>query len=190
MSQLKSIMSTNSQTRIVAMIVLVCTALLATGCKQDPIDPSSQRTRLGTISVAVVATSGIVAEAEFRGRVISLEPRDTSYTIAPGTFKHLVELRDTLTNRTLKIYFTLPQNAKVKTDTTMRLVCVYKQSGDRSALLLKTKNDSLVCLVGTLPLTELDPVLAKGGEQVRVAQFGVWTRRRLQHDVLLRNGFR
>lgn len=144
-------------------VVITFTALIAASCKLVPVDPSTHRTRLGDIQLAIASGSNSLAEVEFRGRVIRVGGDTTVASI--GSFKGYIRLRDTLTNNVISVLYTLPNNIQVRADTTMRVVCIFKQARGRLALILKTKNDSLVCMMGTMLKTELDSLLRKSGAQ-------------------------
>jgi len=162
MRQLRSIISINNS--IAGVIVLAALAIVS--CTVDTVDPLSQRTRLGNMQVAIISSRANRTDIEFRGRVTSRDRRDSLYVAAGlGSFKHFVALRDTLTRDTVRVYYTLPLNVQFKVDTTLRVVLIYKQIESRFALLLKTKNDSLVCMIGTLLPNDLEPVQIQSGEQ-------------------------
>ncbi len=164
MLQSKSITSISKQ------LLILLLALAGLSCKSDPLAVTSERSRLGdfTLDVAATyrATDGIV-EMEFRGRVsFPLEPRDSLYAIPnKGTFKRRIVLKDTLSVRrdSVSIFYTLPPGVVVKVDTTMTLVLHFKRTASGSGLILKTKNDSLICLMGTLTGAELDTLQARTG---------------------------
>jgi hypothetical protein len=73
-------------------LIILLAAASGLTCSLDPSESTSQRSRLGDVKIAVVAsyrnTEGVL-EMEFRGHVNTpLEPRDSTYTIANiGTFK-------------------------------------------------------------------------------------------------------
>jgi hypothetical protein len=145
------------------MLAVFVAAFLTFGCKQDPIDPTSQRLRLGDIRVALSSGSTRLSDSGFSGRIIRFGA-DTMVSFI-GSFAGYVRIRDSVANRIVSILYTLPNNAQVKVDTTMRVICIYKEKGDKSALILKTKSDSLICMIGTLLLGDLEPVQASSGAQ-------------------------
>jgi hypothetical protein len=158
-----------SISRFLSVLLL---AALGVSCKSDPMAVTSERSRLGDIKVDVDATyratDGIV-EMEFRGRVsFPLEPRDSLYVIPnKGTFKRRIVLKDTLSPQrdSVSIFYTLPTGLAVRVDPTMTLVMVFKRTATGLAFLLKTKSDSLVCLIGNLSGAELDLVQSRTGAQ-------------------------
>ncbi len=149
-----------------AAAVLAVTFLVAS-CKMDLIDQSVQRTKLGDIQIGIAGSLRDSTNLERQGKIISSDPNvDSSYTHPglAGSFKHFVWLADTARRETLKVYYTLPVAAKIKSDT-IEFVMIYKKVQNRAALLLKTKSDSLVCLMGTLLPQELAWLPTKAGHQ-------------------------
>ncbi|MER3524210.1 MAG: hypothetical protein C4326_09125 [Ignavibacteria bacterium] len=136
------------------------------GCKQDPIDPSIERIRLGEFRVGLITSFTNLNEITMSGRIRAYDTRDSLYE-APGigSFKHFLSFRDTTTNDTLRLFYTLPSNVNFRIDSTQRFVLFYRKVGERFALLLKTKNDSLVCAFGTLLADEWVFVFNRSGNQ-------------------------
>lgn len=144
--------------------------LAAGSCTKGPVDPTQQPIRLGSMSIGIVASRPGTADFSFRGRVTSFDTRDTLYFIPGGAYKHFVAMRDTLTNDTLRVYYTLPLNLTFRVDTTLRAVVFFKQVESHFALIIKSKNDSLICMVNSMRPDELDTIFAKvGDQQFRVA---------------------
>ncbi len=160
MEQLKN---TTSISKLAAAVLAV--TFLVASCKMDVIDQNSQRTRLGDIQIAIAGTDVASNDIEVRGRIIESDPnRDSIYTNPrlSGTYKHYIVLDDSTRRDT--VYYTLPVPAKIKSDT-VEFVLIYKKMQNRVALLLKTKSDSLVCLMGTLLPQELAWLPTKAGHQ-------------------------
>ncbi len=147
-----------------AAIVLICMSLLS--CKLDPADPNARRLTLGDVRLALVSTLGSRTDIEFRGRVVGYDKIDSFY-VAPGlgTYKHFIEVLDTISGDRVWMYYTLPVVPYLKVDTTLHVVLIYKKIAARSALLIKDKSDSLLCLFGTLLLPDLELIETKGGIQ-------------------------
>ena len=174
MQQSNDTTSINNSERIPRLLIAcVCVVTFFAGCKLDPKDPDSQRTRLGTMQLAFVASFINTTDFQFGGRLRSYDTRDSSYSeTGIGSFKHFFSIRDTTSTDSIRVYYTLPQNLQFHIDTaSRRFVLIYKQSESRFALILKTKNDSLVAMISRLLPNELDPVQAKDGAQsFRVAR--------------------
>lgn len=165
MLQLRNITSINNAGRArTACTGILCAVLIVAGCKQDALNTSTPRPRLGDISIAVVRGDSGVSAAAFSARVIKPNGGDT---LVPGVghfFRHVV-LWDSLANRAAAILYSVPRNAFIQSDTNTRVVCFFKRVGSRAALLLKSKNDSLICMIGTLLPDDLASLQAESGAQ-------------------------
>lgn len=157
--------NSTSNSNIPAAIFFVCMSLLS--CKLDPADPNARRLTLGDVHLVLVSTLGSMMDIEFSGRVVGV--RDSLYEEpGVGSFKNFVEVQDTNTGHRLKVYYTLPISQYLKVDTTTRMILIYKRNRSRSALLIKDKSDSLLCLFGTLLLPDLEQLEIKGGQNIRI----------------------
>lgn len=166
MRQLQGITSTNNTRQKHTLYPLALFMIALLGCKQDPIDPSIERIRLGEFRVAFITTLTNLNEIRLNGRIRAYDTRDSLYEAAGfGSFKHFLSFRDTTTNDSLRLFYTLPSNANFRIDSTQRFVLHYRKVGGRFALLLKTKNDSLVCAFGTLLPDEWVFVFNRSGNQ-------------------------
>lgn len=148
-------------------LVLAALLLLATpACKQDPIDSSIQRLRLGQFQIALITSLRDSSTIVLNGRIRAYDTRDTLYE-APGVglVKHFVSFRDTVSSDSLRLLYTLPGNLNFRIDSTQRFTLLYRKIDSRFALLLKTKTDSLVCAFGTLLPEEWVFVLNLAGNQ-------------------------
>ncbi len=145
---------------------LIVIGLLLGGCKQDPIDDSIQRIRMGEILVAYITNRGGAPDFEFSGRIRAYDTRDSLYD-APGIglFKHFISFRDTASTDSVRLFYSLPSNANFRIDSSQRFTFIHRTIESRFALLLKTKNDSLVCAFGTLLPEEWVFVLNRAGNQ-------------------------
>lgn len=162
MRQLKSTISTSSR----FTYLLVLSTLAFVSCTKETLEPQSERSTLGLIHVGVVSTLPNATDFQFRGRVVDFDRRDTLFNVPGiGTFNHVTVLRDTLTGDTSWVYYTLPPGEILKVDTTSRTVLIYKKTDAGFALILKSKNDSLIAMVNTLPPSELDTIFTKAGDQ-------------------------
>lgn len=161
---MRPLRNTTSSSKILAGIIFVC--LSVSSCKLDPVDPNARRLTLGDIQIALVSTLGNRTDIEFNGRVVGYDKVDSLY-VAPGlgSYKHFIEVQDTASGQRLTVYYTLPLAPYLKVDSTLRVVLIYKKIENRSALLIKDKSDSLLCLFGTLLLSDLNLIEAKGGVQ-------------------------
>lgn len=147
-------------------------AVALTSCEMSPINVTSPRSRLGEMRAAIVqtgrSTDGVL-ELDYRGRVtFPMEPRDSSYNLGTkGIFKRRIVLRDTLSGRgdSISLYYAFPSGIAVRIDTLMTFVMHFKQTATGFALILKTKNDSLVCLAGNLFPSELETFQSRTGVQ-------------------------
>ncbi len=151
-----------SISRIAAALVAV--TLLA-GCSTDPQDPQALNRRLGNLVLAVVDSTGEISTAVLTGIIDSSDMNDTTFTVpGVGTYDHHIVFKDTTSNLFLRVYYTLPFDARIRLDP--RLIELrYKKVRERSALLLKNKTDSLVCLFGNLLPEDLQPLLDSAGVQ-------------------------
>lgn len=146
--------------------ILILMAALLGGCKQDPIDDSIQRIRMGEIKAAVLTNRASLSDFEFSGRIRAYDTRDSLYE-APGIglFKHFISLRDTASTDSVRLFYSLPSNVNFRIDSSQRFTFIHRTIESRFALLLKTKNDSLVCAFGTLLPDEWVFVLNRSGNQ-------------------------
>jgi hypothetical protein len=146
--------------------VLVIVVALLSGCKQDPVDDSIKRIRMGDILVAFISNRTVTPDFEFSGRIRAYDTRDSLFE-APGIgqFKHFISLRDTASTDSVRLFYSLPSNVNFRIDSTQRFTLIYRKIDPRFALILKTKNDSLVCAVGTLLPDEWPFVLNRAGNQ-------------------------
>jgi hypothetical protein len=157
---------------ISSRLLVLLAAVSGLTCSLDPSESTSQRSRLGEVKIAVVAsyrnTEGVL-EMEFRGHVSTpLEPRDSSYTIANvGTFKRRIVLRDTLSTRrdSVTLFYSFPLGLAPRIDPTMTLVFLFKRTATGLGFILKTKSDTLVCMAGTFAGADLETFEAQGGVQ-------------------------
>ncbi len=135
-------------------------------CKLDPVDTNAKRLTLGDVQIALISTLGSRTDIEFRGRIVGYDKIDSIY-IAPGlgSYKHFIEVQDTISGERVWVYYTLPLAPYLKVDSTLSVVLIYKKIDTRSALLIKDKRDSLLCLFGTLLRPDLELLEAKGGVQ-------------------------
>jgi hypothetical protein len=165
-------MQSKKITSISRRLIFLLVAALGLTCSLDPSEDTSQRSRLGDLKIAVVAsyrnTEGVL-EMEFRGHATTpLEPRDSSYTVANvGTFKRRIVLRDTLSSRrdSVILFYSFPLGLAPKIEPTMTLVFLFKRTATGSGFILKTKSDTLVCLAGTLMGSDLKSFEAQDGVQ-------------------------
>jgi hypothetical protein len=153
-----------SITSISKLKAVACIALAAIGvssCRLEN-EPASARVRLGTIRIATLASVGTRAGFSLRGKVTRSDVSDTSvYTVAGvGAFKSFISFKSATSPDTARVYYSLPVSAPIRLDTSIYSV-LFAQAQDRSALLIKDKSDSLVCLFGTLLPAELDVLQAQ-----------------------------
>jgi hypothetical protein len=153
-------------TSISKRLGLIVISVLLGGCKQDPIDDSIQRIRMGEILVAYITNRANAADFEFNGRIRAYDTRDSLYE-APGIglFKHFISFRDTASTDSVRLLYSLPSNVNFRIDSSQRFTFIHRAIESRFALLLKTKNDSLVCAFGTLLPEEWTFVLNRAGNQ-------------------------
>lgn len=144
--------------------VLIATAVFA-ACVSDPHDPNALNRRMGDLYLAVTDSTGEISTAILTGIIDSSDMNDTTFIVpGVGTFDHHIVFKDTTSNLFLRVYYTLPFDARIRLDP--RLIELrYKKVGSRSALLLKNKTDSLVCLFGNLLPDDLQPLLDAAGAQ-------------------------
>jgi len=160
MRLLRNITSTS---RIATAILIVCLSGLS--CKLEPGDLNSQRLTLGNIDIALASAAGNNTDTELYGRVAGYDVRDSLYdAFGLGLFKHFIEVHDS-TGRSVTVFYTLPLAQFLKVDTTTFVTLSYKKIESRSALLIKNKRDSLLCLFGTLLPGELESFEIRGGIQ-------------------------
>ncbi|MBX2990656.1 MAG: hypothetical protein KF749_05750 [Bacteroidetes bacterium] len=147
--------------------LFVLSILAFASCTKETLEPQSERTTLGHILLTVVTSLPNPNDFQFRGRVEGFGGSGDTLLTVPGvgTFNHYTALRDTLTGDTAWVYYTLPPGERLKVDTTSRTVLIYKKTDAGFALILKSKNDSLIAMVNTLPPAELDTLFTKAGEQ-------------------------
>ncbi len=160
MRQLRNITSTS---RVAAAVVIVCLSGLS--CKLEPGDSNDRPLTLGDIKIALASAAGDNIDIELYGRVADYDVRDSLYdAFGLGLFKHFIEVHDS-TGRSVTVFYTLPLAQFLKVDTTTFVTLSYKRIESRSALLIKNKRDSLLCLFGTLLPRELESLEIQGGVQ-------------------------
>lgn len=145
--------------------VMLVAATLIAACATDPQDPQALNRRLGDLFLSVVDSTGEISSAVLTGIIDSSDMNDTTFIVpGVGTFDHHIVFKDTTSNLFLRIYYSLPFDSRIRLDP--RLIELrYKKVGSRSALLLKNKTDSLVCLFGNLLPPDLQPLLDAAGVQ-------------------------